>query len=123
MAIKTEYHKIRPYTTKDDSLIRELMHPEKHGNSSLSLAEATIPAGSTTILHRHPSSHEIYHISVGSGLMTIETEKFNVKVGDTIYIPPGMPHQIQNTGKKPLKLLCCCYPPYSHADTELLTDL
>ncbi len=30
--IKTRYTEIAPYVTKDGSLIRELMHPQVHGN-------------------------------------------------------------------------------------------
>ena len=123
MIIKSEYNKIQPYTTKNGSLIRELMHPEVHGNIRQSLTEAIIPAGSTTtLLHKHHKSEEIYYITAGKGLMTIGDEKFEVTAGDTICVPPGKPHQIQNTGKKTLKLLCCCSPPYSHNDTELLAE-
>ncbi len=120
MIVKSEYNKIKPYTTKDGSLIRELMHPNVHGNTKLSLAEAIVPVGFTTFLHKHYQSEEIYHILEGSGIMTIGDKKFEVKVGDTICIPPGTPHQIQNIGKIPLRFLCCCAPPYSHDDTELL---
>ena len=45
---------------------------------------------------------------------------FAIHVGDTICIPPGTPHRVDNTGPTELKILCCCSPPYSHADTELL---
>jgi mannose-6-phosphate isomerase-like protein (cupin superfamily) len=41
--------------------------------------------------------------------------------GDTVYIPPGTPHKIRNTGDIPLKILCCSSPAYSHEDTELLS--
>jgi len=120
MIIKSEYNKIKPYTTKDGSLIRELMHPNVHGNNKLSLAEAIVPVGFTTFLHKHHRSEEIYHILEGEGLMSVGEKKFKVKAGDTVCIPPGTPHQIQNIGEKPLRFLCCCSPPYSHEDTELL---
>lgn len=120
MVIKSEYDSIKPYTTKDGSIIRELMHPDVHGNKNLSLAEAIVPAGFTTFLHKHNTSEEIYYIVEGSGLMSLGNEKFEVKRGDSICIPPGTPHQIKNTGKSPLRILCCCSPAYSHDDTELL---
>jgi len=120
MTIKTGYGNIQPYTTKDGSLIRELMHPNLHGNSRQSLAEALIAPGSSTLLHRHSNSEEIYHITQGTGLMTLGDAVFHISTGDTICILPETPHQIQNTGKTPLKLLCCSAPPYSHDDTELL---
>ena len=53
MPLKTEYEKVEAYTTKDNSIIRELMHPSVHGNSKQSIAEATVPPGGVTILHKH----------------------------------------------------------------------
>ncbi|MGD8549757.1 MAG: cupin domain-containing protein, partial [Desulfobacterales bacterium] len=93
MAIKSEYNKIQAYSTKDGSQIKELMHPEIHGNQSQSLAEACIPIGSTTLLHTHNKSEELYHIKSGKGLMTLGQEKFEVTTGDTICIPPGVTHR------------------------------
>jgi len=117
---KSEYEKIVPYETKDGSLIRELMHPEVHGNSNQSLAEATVPVGSRTFLHRHHKSEEIYYITQGTGLMTLDKDTFIVRPGDTICIQQGTSHRIKTTGDVPLKVLCCSAPPYSHDDTELL---
>ena len=120
MQPKTEYEKIEPYTTKDGSIIRELMHPAVHGNSNQSLAEATVPVGGETLLHKHRLTEEIYHITEGSGIMTLGSEEFKVRKGDSVCIAPGTPHGIRNTGKEPLKILCCCAPAYSHEDTELM---
>ena len=120
MALKTKYSDIQSYQTKDGSEIRELMHPKVHGNWKQSLAEAAIPKGFTTHLHRHDISEELYHITMGQGIMTIGDEQFEVSEGDTVCIQPGESHKIENTGNGPLKILCCCSPPYSHQDTELL---
>ena len=117
---KSSYDKIKPYITKDGSKIRELMHPEIHGNARQSLAEATVPKSTTTSLHRHHNTEEIYYITDGQGRMTLGDQTFKVMVGDTICIPPGTPHRLEHTGKKDLKLLCCCAPPYSHDDTEMM---
>jgi mannose-6-phosphate isomerase-like protein (cupin superfamily) len=118
--MKTRYNEIEPYTTKDGSIIRELMHPAVHRNHNQSLAEAIVPKGSTTLLHRHRNSEELYHITAGSGVMVIGEEEFPVVEGDTVCIMPDTPHRIANTGTTPLKLLCCCSPAYAHDDTELL---
>lgn len=121
MTTKTEYRNVEPYTTKDGSIIRELMHPGRHGNTKLSFAQATVPVGCETVLHRHELSEEIYHITAGVGFMTLNHKGFHVGIGDTILIPPQTPHKIRNTGDRPLIILCCCSPPYSHDDTELLS--
>lgn len=119
----THYRDIEPYRTRDGSDIRELMHPAVHGNAKQSLAEATIPPGTSTHLHRHAVTEEIYHVAAGVGLMHLGDEKFPIHPGDTICIPPGTAHAVRNTGDEPLRLLCCCTPAYSHDDTELLTVL
>ncbi len=117
---QTRYAELAAYITKDGSEIRELMHPSLHGNRLQSLAEATVQPGARTQLHRHAHSEELYHVSAGSGIMTLGDTCFRVGVGDTVLIAPGTPHRIEATGAEPLRILCCCSPPYSHEDTELL---
>lgn len=122
MVNKTEYKNIQSYITKDGSIIRELMHPDIHGNMKQSPAEAIIPVDGITYLHKHCRSEEIYHIMQGHGLMFLGNEQCKVTVGDTIYIPPDVPHQIKNLGDTPIKILCCSSPPYSHDDTDLVAS-
>jgi mannose-6-phosphate isomerase-like protein (cupin superfamily) len=118
--MKTTTANIPAYITKDGSGIRELMHPAVHGNRNQSLAEATIPAGTRTALHRHQRTEEIYHIMHGTGLMQLGDEQFQVVAGDTVLIAPGVAHCISASGADPLRILCACAPAYSHDDTELL---
>jgi mannose-6-phosphate isomerase-like protein (cupin superfamily) len=118
--MKTRYQDIKPFITKDGSLIRELMHPAVHGNWAQSLAEASIPERVRTRLHRHHQSEELYHVTEGRGRMSLNGEQFEVGVGDTVCILPGLPHCIENTGRGELKILCCSSPAYTHDDTELL---
>jgi mannose-6-phosphate isomerase-like protein (cupin superfamily) len=118
--MKTSYREIPAYITKDGSEIRELMHPILHGNHNQSLAEAIVPAGMHTQLHRHHLSEEIYHVTAGSGIMTLGAERFSVAAGDTVLILPGTPHRVEATGSEALRILCSCSPAYSHDDTELI---
>jgi mannose-6-phosphate isomerase-like protein (cupin superfamily) len=122
MMLKTSCKTTEAYVTKDGSSIRELMHPLVLGNSAQSLAEATVPLGITTLLHRHTVTEEIYHILSGCGLMTLGDESILVNEGESVCIHPGTPHNIKNTGEEELRLLCCCSPAYSHDDTELLEE-
>jgi mannose-6-phosphate isomerase-like protein (cupin superfamily) len=117
---KSRYVSVESFVTKDGSIIRELMHPNIHGNANQSLAEAIVPVGQGTQLHRHHRSEEIYHVTAGEGRMVRGDEIFAIHVGDTICIPPGTPHRIRNTGDEPLTILCACAPAYSHDDTDLL---
>jgi len=87
---------------------------------SQSLAEARVAIGGKTHLHQHSISEELYHITAGSGMMTLGNEHFKVGFGDTVCIKPGTPHCIENTGNEELVILCCCSPAYSDSDTKLL---
>lgn len=118
--MRSRYRDVPAYVTKDGSEIRELMHPAVQGNRAQSLAEAAVAAGARTLLHRHRLTEEIYHFTAGSGIMTLGEERFAVRAGDTVCIPPGTAHCVENTGKAPLRILCACAPAYSHEDTELL---
>ena len=51
--------------------------------------------------------------------MILAGEESAIRAGDCVVIPPGAEHQLVNDGDEPLVLLCCCSPPYSHADTVL----
>lgn len=117
----TKRDQITPYITLDGSKIRELIHPALHGNQAQSLAEASLPPGGRTQLHRHHRSEEIYHVLVGEGMMQWGEAHFPIGPGDSICIPPGTAHALENTGNTPLRLLCCCSPAYAHDDTELLS--
>lgn len=116
----TTRKQITPYITKDGSKISELMHPLLHSSQNQSLAEAVVPGGTRTHLHRHHRSEELYHITSGSGMMQLGEDEFEVNSGDTVCIPPGTAHCIHNTGNDELVILCCCSPAYQHEDTELL---
>lgn len=119
---KTVYVDIPAYRTLDGSLIRELMHPQAHGNRAQSLAQATIPAGGRTLPHRHRASEELYHVISGTGRVRLAELWLDVGPGDTVCIPPGTPHCAEADGQEPLVILCCCSPAYDHSDTDLLDD-
>jgi len=112
-------NRVEAFTTKDGSEIRELL---AHRNSSIrnqTLAEARLPPGAGTVAHHHVKTEEIYYLLEGEGLMRVGDQTCEVGVGDAIAIPPGMVHQITNTGQYGLKFLCCCAPGYEHHDTVL----
>ena len=113
-------NRVDAFITKDGSEIRELAGTPTGNSLHQSLAEATVPAGAETEEHYHEVSEEIYFFTAGSGVMKLGDEETDVSAGDTVVIPPGMPHKLRNPGAEPLKLLCCCAPPYTHDDTFLM---
>jgi mannose-6-phosphate isomerase-like protein (cupin superfamily) len=52
--------------------------------------------------------------------MRLGEEERVIGPGDTVVIAPGVPHKLWCTGSEPLRLLCCCAPGYSDADTVMV---
>jgi mannose-6-phosphate isomerase-like protein (cupin superfamily) len=108
------------FITADGSSIRELAGTPSGNATNQSLAEAVVPPGAATIAHLHRRTEEIYLFTAGSGRMRLGDEEQAVRAGDCVVIPPGSPHKLWADVREALILLCCCAPPYSHADTVLL---
>jgi mannose-6-phosphate isomerase-like protein (cupin superfamily) len=106
-----------PFVTADGSTIRELCGLPTGGTANQSLAEATLEPGQATQRHYHGESEEIYFVLEGEAEMELDDDRARVEAGQAIPIPPGAWHQIRNVGERPLRILCCCSPPYRHEDT------
>jgi mannose-6-phosphate isomerase-like protein (cupin superfamily) len=107
------------FITKDGSEIRELLSPRNSVIRKQSLAEARLPVGAATREHFHRQTEEIYFITHGRGRLRVAGTERVVGPGDAIALPPGTRHKVWNTGDEPLRLLCCCVPPYEHDDTVI----
>ncbi len=57
----------------------------------LMLVEFTFAKGGVGPVHSHPHE-QIGFLAAGSGVFTIDGEETEVKMGDSMYIPPNTPH-------------------------------
>ena len=112
--IVQQLEKQSPFTTKDGSTIRSILDRTNAPVEKQSLAEATMAPGQSTDRHYHKLCEEFYFLLEGTAVMEIDGETRDVAPGDAILIPAGARHQI--TAKSNLRFLCCCAPPYDHAD-------
>ena len=53
---------------------------------------------------------EIYFISEGAGEMCLGEERSMISAGQAVYIPPGVFHQLTNTGETPMRMIYCYGP-------------
>ncbi len=111
-----------PFTTLDGSTIRVLLDGEIAGARNQSLAEAELPAGQATERHYHAKTEEIYVVVEGRGEMEIDGERRPVAPGDAVLIPPGAWHQLR-AQDGPIRILCCCAPPYRDDDTFFVGEM
>ncbi len=105
----------KPFTTRDGSTIRSILDRTNAPVQNQSLAEASLPVGGITERHYHKVSEEFYFILTGRGECELDGERRELVPGDCILIPPGSWHEIRAI--EDLTFLCCCAPPYDHADT------
>jgi len=118
--MKISTQQVTSYITKDQSEIRELLHPNNQSARNQSLAEATVYPQQTTTPHYHLQTEEIYFILEGTGEMQLDGKSFAVKVNDSVLIPAGQVHFIKNVSDSVLRFLCCCAPAYQHEDTYIV---
>jgi mannose-6-phosphate isomerase-like protein (cupin superfamily) len=111
--------RVEPFVTLDGSVIREVAGVATGNAVNQSLAEATVQPGGETIEHLHRTSEEIYFFTHGAGRLRLGDDERDVGPGDTVVIAPGVRHKLWCSGTEPLRLLCCCSPGYSDADTVI----
>jgi len=84
------------------------------GDTSASIARATVAPGVTTQLHRLLGVDERYLVIRGTGMVRVgELTPEGVGPGDVVAIPAGTSQQISNVGEKDLVFYCICTPPFA----------
>lgn len=87
------------------------------GCAGLVLQENVIRPGTDAgPYHYHSNADNIYYILEGTGRATVDGKVFDVRGGDTLFIPANEPHDVSNTGPDDLRLIECKFP----ADSDFI---
>jgi len=73
--------------------------------SFTNFARITIQPGGTNQVHVHEDIEQVYIVLMGKGIVQVGDEKAEVKAGDAIFLPAGVPHGFVNISDKPAILL------------------
>ncbi len=60
--------------------------------------------GGRTPLHHHDHAHEMFYVLSGCGRAHYAGKTYDMEKGDTLVLPPGMDHVVENVG--PDRLYC-----------------
>jgi len=93
---------------RESDILRDtyrLIDASNSPSKRLTMGHTTIYPTGTTTGHAHDDMEEVYFVISGEGIMVIGEERFEIKPGDGIYVPPGMFHTTLQTGNQPLTVL------------------
>ncbi len=71
--------------------------------------------------HRHPNAELVCYILSGKGMVEVEDERFEVRAGDTVWIPKGCSHFFNNPFDEPWEMIFAySCPSLKEAGLEVL---
>ena len=77
-------------------------------------------AGGKTPPNVHHQAHEMFYVLSGRGRAYCDGKTYEVAQGDTLVLPPGMEHVVENTG--PDKLYCLTVMVPNEGFAELIRN-
>lgn len=111
------------FVTLDGSTITELIRPGTEGSRNLSVAQAVVAPGGSTLPHLHRRTEEVYYVLEGEGVLRRGAHSARIGPGAALLIPPGVEHSLTCVGSEALRILCLCAPPYEDEDTVLTGEV
>ena len=78
--------------------------------TAFSMGHVTLQPRGGQVPWHNQEQEEIYWILEGEGEMCLGDEKRQLSAGQVVFIPPGLFHQLTNTGDKPMVMVYCYGP-------------
>lgn len=82
---------------------------------SLSVIEECMPPDTKEQMHYHEKSQQVFYVLSGKATMIVEGEEKIIHACESIYIKPGMKHQMCNKSNSELRFIVIS-EPRSHGD-------
>ena len=83
--------------------------------TQFSMGYVTLEPNGGQVPWHNQEQEEVYFVVEGSGEMCLGEERQTVTGGQMVWIPPGVYHQLTNTGEQPLTMIYC-YGPAGDVD-------
>jgi len=96
-----------------------LLTKSRFGSQNLTVTWVNCEPGGEQQMHVHKTEEQVYVIVRGRGTMKVGVEEREVRSGSLVFIPPGSPHAIRNTGDETLTFVSAASPP---VDIAALSD-
>lgn len=84
-------------------------------SQQLSVIQERMPPGTREFLHYHQESQQVFYILDGQATFILNEEELRLEAGESLSVPAGTAHQIQNLSSADLHFLVISHPK-SHGD-------
>ena len=98
------------------ALSKPLVMPETAGARHIDYRISMYQPMAHVERHTHKVQEQVYHVLEGEGLMEIDGKNHVVRKHDYVFLPPGVPHAISNTGVADLVFLVVTSPVSDDAE-------
>lgn len=88
-------------------------------NDSLSIIQECMPEGTIEKKHYHRHAQQMFYVLTGTAVFDLDGQQFILQVGESIHVPPGMPHSITNPHADDLQFLLISHPRVQGDRVEL----
>jgi quercetin dioxygenase-like cupin family protein len=94
----------------DRALSKEIVSPNTTDSEIFDYRISTYQPGAYVQSHVHQVQEQIYHFLSGEGMLILDGVKHIMRTHDVAYIPPGVVHELHNTGLDSLVFLVITSP-------------
>ena len=115
--VKKSFEDYRAYRISpgDTNRLAIIVDPIGEQTSFIACVEI-FDVGGHTPPNVHIRAHEMFFVLAGEGLAHADGATFAIKAGDSLLLPPGVPHVIENTGRTRLYTLTLMVPNEEFAE-------
>jgi mannose-6-phosphate isomerase-like protein (cupin superfamily) len=105
---------VKANSLRENPTLERCLITENYSAENISIAQARVKPGITTLAHHLIGVNEIYLITTGEGQVDVgDLQPTKVTSGDLIVIPAGCSQRISNIGKTDLLFYCICTPKFT----------
>jgi quercetin dioxygenase-like cupin family protein len=94
----------------DRALSKEIVSPNTTDSKIFDYRISTYQPGAYVESHVHKVQEQIYHFLSGEGILILDDIKHIMRAHDVAYIPPGVVHELHNTGLESMVFLVITSP-------------
>jgi len=77
--------------------------------NNLVVSKTILRPAKSTSGHKHDDQEEVYYFIYGQGNMTVGSQTFEVSAGETVLIPAGEFHKVNNTSNTEELIFICVF--------------